>query len=137
MGVMTRVDVRRLSEKTFENYVKAFLDSQDVWYLKVWGNGVQRSGIPDLLICCNGFFMGVELKAVGGKATKLQTHEIRKIRESNGFAFVLSPSEFEDFKQMILRLKTEKRELKNEYAVFPQSYRDLWKLPAEVQVPLP
>ena len=51
-----------MAEKQFEKKVKAFLDEQGVWWLKTWSNGIQREGVPDLLVCCNGYFIGVELK---------------------------------------------------------------------------
>ena len=52
-----------MKEKDFEKKVKQFLKEKGCWVLKTWSNGVQRQGIPDLLVCCNGFFVGVELKA--------------------------------------------------------------------------
>ena len=59
------------SEKEFETKVKEFLDNRGIWHLKTWSNGIQRKGIPDLLICCNGLFLGVELKAMNGKPSDL------------------------------------------------------------------
>lgn len=90
-----------MTEKQFENKVKSFLDEQGCWYLKTWSNGIQREGIPDLLICCNGYFLGVELKAANGKPSKLQEWNIDKIRESNGLAIILYPKQFDDFKDMV------------------------------------
>ena len=44
-----------------------------IWYLNVHGGGrFQKSGIPDLIICHNGKFLGLELKAPKGKASPLQ-----------------------------------------------------------------
>ena len=86
------------TEKEFENRVKKWLKEKGCWYLKTWSNGIQRKGIPDLLICCNGFFVGVELKSMDGKPTDLQLKEIEQIRNSNGVAMVLYPDQFEVFK---------------------------------------
>lgn len=96
-----------MKEKAFENKVKEFLKSQNCWVLKTWSNGVQRSGVPDLLVCCNGYFLGVELKAEKGKPSDLQLWNIQKIREAGGIAFVLYPSGFERFKDIIKQLKQE------------------------------
>lgn len=90
-----------MKEKQFENKVKQYLDDLGIWYLKTWSNGIQREGIPDLLICCNGYFMGVELKAASGKPSALQIWNIEKIRASNGIALVLYPDQFDAFKRMI------------------------------------
>lgn len=92
------------AEKAFENKVKAFLKEQGCWTLKTWSNGVQRSGVPDLLVCCNGHFVGVELKAPHGKPSELQLWNLQKIEEAGGFAWLLYPNGFDDFKNFIERL---------------------------------
>lgn len=94
-------------EKSFENKVKGFLKEQGCWVLKTWSNGVQRSGVPDLLICCNGHFVGVELKAPNGKPSELQLWNLRKIEESGGYGILLYPKDFEKFKKFIMMLKGE------------------------------
>lgn len=93
-------------EKNFENKVKDFLKEQDCWFVKTWSNGVQRAGIPDLLVCCNGHFIGVELKAPKGKPSELQLYNLRKIKESGGYAILLYPYDFEYFKAFINALKS-------------------------------
>ena len=97
-----------MREKQFETQVKAFLKEQGCYFLKTWSNGVQRQGVPDLLVCCNGYFVGVELKNETGKPSELQLWNIEKIREAGGFAFVLYPSGFNKFKEFIRDLKQEK-----------------------------
>lgn len=91
-----------MREKAFEEKVKRFLKEQGCWTLKTWSNGVQRSGVPDLLVCCNGYFVGVELKAENGKPSELQLWNIEKIREAGGIAIVLYPNQFEIFKDLII-----------------------------------
>lgn len=92
-------------EKNFENRVKKFLKDQGCWTLKTWGGGLQRSGIPDLLVCCNSRFVGVELKAPNGKPSDLQLWNLVKIDDSGGFGWLLYPDGFEDFKEFIMLLK--------------------------------
>ena len=94
-----------MREKAFEKQVKDFLQEQGCWCLKTWSNGIQREGVPDLLVCCNGYFVAVELKNETGKASDLQLWNIRKINEAGGFAIVLYPSAFERFKSFIADLK--------------------------------
>ena len=94
-----------MKEKDFEKKVKAFLKDQGCWVLKTWSNGVQRQGIPDLLVCCNGFFVGVELKAEKGLPSDLQLWNIEEIMKAGGIAIVLYPDQFERFKDMILELE--------------------------------
>lgn len=95
------------AEKTFENKVKKFLDSQGAWYVKFFANSFTKSGIPDILACVNGYFVGVEVKAQNGTPSELQLYNVKKIREAGGFAMVLYPSGFEKFKRFILDLNQE------------------------------
>lgn len=94
-----------MTEKQFENKVKKFLKEQGCWVLKTWSNGVQRKGVPDLLVCCNGYFLGVELKNETGKPSELQLWNIEEIKKSGGIAMVLYPDQFQKFKRLIGCLK--------------------------------
>lgn len=100
--------IKIAEEKNFENRIKQFLKTQNAWVLKTWGGGLQRSGIPDLLCCVHGKFVGIEVKATKGKPSELQLWNIKKIKEAGGIAMVLYPKDFEDFKKLILDLKEEK-----------------------------
>lgn len=79
-----------------------FLQSQNIYYVKVWGGGFQKAGIPDLLCCIRGKFVALELKTEKGRPSVLQKFNIYKIQESGGYARVLRPSEFERFKREVL-----------------------------------
>ena len=92
-------------EKNFENRVKAFLKDQGCWFIKYWGGGqFTKSGIPDLLICCNGHFIAVELKGPSGKPSELQLWNIEQIQKAGGIAMVLYPKDFDKFKELIVNL---------------------------------
>lgn len=85
-------------EKRFENKVKAYLKSHDMWYIKYWaGSAFTKDGIPDILACINGQFYGIELKGEGGTPTLLQIVNLRKIRKSGGRAILLYPNDYDDF----------------------------------------
>lgn len=49
-------------EKDFQNEVIKFLKQHNIYYIKVWGGGFQRAGIPDLIVCLKGKFIAIELK---------------------------------------------------------------------------
>ena len=63
-------------------------------------------GTPDLLVCINGCFVAIELKAVGGKVSKLQEYHLRKIMEAGGISLVASPLNWEDTKATLQNLAT-------------------------------
>ena len=92
-------------EKQFENKVKEFLKQNGAWYVKYWaGAPYTKSGIPDILACIDGHFVGIELKSSNGRPSALQIYNVRKIRESGGAAFVLYPSAFMDFQKFVSEL---------------------------------
>ena len=96
-------------EKIFENKVKKFLNEQNCWTVKYWGGGgFTRSGVPDLLICCNGRFIAAEIKAENGQPTVLQLITLKRITESGGIAVLLYPKDFEQFRQMIKAIWSSK-----------------------------
>ena len=57
-----------------------------LWYFKVWGNVMQRAGIPDIVACVCGRFVAIELKAGRNKPTKLQELTMKLIRQAGGIA---------------------------------------------------
>jgi hypothetical protein len=101
--------VTMATEKQFENKVKKFLKDEGCWFIKYWGGGAYtKSGIPDLLVCCNGYFLGVEIKASNGEASELQLWNLNQIRKAGGIGIVLYPEQFNLFKSLIVKLKGAK-----------------------------
>ena len=92
-------------EKPFETKIRKFLDSEGCYCFKVWGGGYQQAGIPDLLICVNGYFVAVEVKGERGKPSDLQLHNIERIKKAGGVAMILYPKDFDGFKDLIHKLK--------------------------------
>ena len=93
-------------EKDFQLKVEKFLTDKGIYWVKYWGGGnFTRSGVPDLLCCINGRFVGVELKSDVGKVSELQQYNLNKIIQSGGVALVLRPSDFEKFKSMVDKLQ--------------------------------
>lgn len=91
-------------EKLFENKLKKFLEGENIWFVKFFANRMTKEGIPDILACVNGHFVGIEVKAQNGKPSDLQLYHCNKIRESGGVAYVVYPSGFERFKEIIKEL---------------------------------
>jgi Holliday junction resolvase len=93
------------AEKNFENKVKAFLKDQGCWFIKYWGGGqFTKAGVPDLLVCCKGKFLAIELKGPTGKPSELQLYNIEAIRNAGGIALILYPEDFERFKELVRNL---------------------------------
>lgn len=56
---------------------------------KEHGGMYGTAGIPDIIACINGHFVGFEVKTDIGKPTKLQEATIRKILAAGGTAVVV------------------------------------------------
>jgi hypothetical protein len=53
-------------------------------------------GTPDLLVCCRGVFVALELKAAGkSPVSPLQAYNISRISKAFGLAYVVHPDNFE------------------------------------------
>jgi len=63
-------------------------------YIKARGGYVvktitsNRAGVPDLLCCIEGRFLGIEVKAPGGKVSALQLANIAMIEAAGGLGLV-------------------------------------------------
>lgn len=89
-------------EKNFENKIKAELKNRGAWFVKYWGGGeFTKAGVPDILCCYKGRFIGIEVKASKGKLSELQRYNLKKIDEADGVALCLFPQDFEEFKVLL------------------------------------
>ncbi|APH24385.1 VRR-NUC domain-containing protein [Clostridium botulinum] len=88
------------AEKKFENEIKKFLSQlPKTWFYKNWSGPYSKSGIPDIIACVDGHFVGIEVKAPNGKPSELQKRNIRLIQECRGLGYILYPKDFEAFKK--------------------------------------
>ena len=60
-----------------------------VWTYWPVSNGMGTHGIPDLIMCAGGKFIGIEVKAEGKKVTLLQADQLQRIESSGGMAMAL------------------------------------------------
>lgn len=76
--------------------VRRMLDAASVYYFMPATGGYGRSGVPDIVGCCNKRFFAIECKAGKGKTTALQDNELRKIKEAGGIALVINEDNIMD-----------------------------------------
>lgn len=78
---------------TPENKVKArcvdIIKRHGAYHFFPAQNGYGRAGIPDIIICFRGLFLGVECKAGFNKPTALQEREMAAIHRAGGSAMVV------------------------------------------------
>lgn len=96
------------AEKLYENRIKRYIKSIGGYYVKYFGCGYSEAGTPDILACINGYFIGIEVKAVGGKPSELQLVKINEIREAGGLGFVTYPTGWNRLKDILDGLLIDK-----------------------------
>lgn len=78
---------------TPESKVKAkcvdVIKKHGAYYFFPAQNGYGRAGVPDIIVCYKGRFLGVECKAGFNKPTLLQEKEIAAIHKAGGSAMVV------------------------------------------------
>ena len=79
--------------------VKAILDEQRVYHFSPMQNGMGRAGIPDIVACHNGKFIGIECKAGSNKPTALQERELNRILNAGGEAYVINEENIEQLRE--------------------------------------
>jgi Holliday junction resolvase len=77
------------------------LKENGAYYFFPATGGYGRSGVPDIVACYRGVFIGIECKAGNNKPTALQEAEMRKIREANGFTLVVNEENINDVKVLL------------------------------------
>ena len=75
-------------EKDIVAAIKKYLASlgSDVFFWKEHGGPYGTSGVPDIICCYKGRFLGLEVKLPGGRLTELQKRAIQKINDAGGIA---------------------------------------------------
>ena len=75
-----------MKEKSVENKIKDYLFSKGIYHFKVHGSKFMPAGIPDIVCCFRGSFLGIEVKRPGAKNEQSEQQKIheRNIAKSGG-----------------------------------------------------
>ena len=95
-----------MKEKAFENKLKKIIDDAGGWEVKFFANGFTKKGIPDILACINGIFLGIEVKGDGGRPSELQKYHLKQIQNAGGIGIIVYPENLETFVVMIEELSS-------------------------------
>ena len=88
-------------EKKVKDKVVKLLKEAGVYYFYASTHGFGRSGVPDLVCCLKGKFIGIECKAGKNKPTPLQEKEMAAIRAAGGTTLVVNEDNIDDVKELI------------------------------------
>ena len=97
-------------ERDIVTAIKRYLASlgSDVFFWKEHGSMYGTNGVPDIICCYKGRFLGLECKLPGGRLTELQKRAIEKINRAGGVACRVES--VEDVKRVIARVDLERRD---------------------------
>lgn len=76
-------------ENKVKRNVRMILSDHEAYVITPSTGGYGASGVPDIVACIDGIFIGIECKTKGNKPTKLQLKNLQKIVDAGGFAAVV------------------------------------------------
>ena len=82
-------------EKKVRQKVCAKLKELGAYYFYASTGGYGASGVPDIVACYKGKFIGIECKANGNKATALQQKHLREISMQQGVSLIIDETNIE------------------------------------------
>ena len=94
-------------EAKVKKKVTTILKEHGAFYFTPVTGGFGHSGIPDIVACFKGKFVGIECKAEDKKPTALQNKILEDIRNARGFALVVNESNLQDVVDVINFIKGE------------------------------
>ena len=97
-------------EKDIVAAIKRYLSTlgDDVFFWKEHGGPYGVSGVPDIICCYRGRFLGLEAKLPGGRLTALQKRALERINRAGGIARRVES--VDDVKAIIAQTDREARE---------------------------
>jgi Holliday junction resolvase len=88
-------------EKKVKDEVKKLLKLHNAYYFSPVTGGFGTSGVPDLIACIKGKFIGIECKAGEGKPTALQEKNLINIMRTGGIAVLVNEHGIESLKMFL------------------------------------
>lgn len=96
--------------RTPEGHVKAavvkVLKTHGAYYFFPMTGGFGKGGVPDIIVCHRGCFIGIECKAGKGKPTALQLAEQAKIRAAEGISLIIYETGIEEVNTLLNTITT-------------------------------
>ena len=88
-------------EKKVKAKVVEILKGFGAYYFYASTGGYGASGVPDIICCYKGRFIGIECKAGKGKTTALQEKNIAQIIAQGGLALVINEDNIEEVRMFM------------------------------------
>jgi Holliday junction resolvase len=92
-------------ESKVKKQVKKILDDLGAYHFSPMMDGYGRSGVPDIIACYKGRFIGIECKAGDNKPTLLQLRNIEDIKRNQGLAIVINEGNMESLLALVKEIQ--------------------------------
>lgn len=83
-------------EKKVKDKVKKVLNKVGCYYFFPATGGYGKSGVPDIVVCFRGHFIGIECKSGSNKPTALQELNLQQIKDNGGESIVINEENLDD-----------------------------------------
>jgi Holliday junction resolvase len=77
-----------LKEKDITMQIRNLLKTFQIFHWKNHGGPMGAKGVPDILGCYQGKFLGIEVKTEKGKPSPEQVRFIQNLNDAGGIAFI-------------------------------------------------
>ena len=95
-------------EKKVKQKVVKVLDEIGAYHFYPVSGGYGSSGVPDIVACYKGKFIGIECKAGTNMPTALQLKNLERISKNGGYTLVINETNIEELNICIQRIKEGK-----------------------------
>jgi hypothetical protein len=82
-------------ERIVKNKATAILKAYKAYYFYPFSAGYGKVGVPDIICCYHGRFIGIECKAGKNSTTLLQRRNLDEIQTNGGIALVVNEDNVE------------------------------------------
>lgn len=90
-----------VKEKWVKQQVVKMLKARHLYYFFPVANAYTSIGVPDIVACVRGRFVGIECKAGNNRPTELQLRNLEAIRNNSGIALVVNENDLEALEQRL------------------------------------
>ena len=90
-----------VKEKWVKQQVVKMLKARHLYYFFPVAGPYQSLGVPDIVACIRGRFVGIECKAGNNPPTELQLRNLEAIRDNSGVALVVNENDLEALEQRL------------------------------------
>lgn len=77
-----------MTEQAIVNAITRALKARRAWHFNIWGAGMTRAGLPDIVAVYRGQALAIECKTPTGRVSKRQQYELSKARAAGAITIV-------------------------------------------------